>query len=128
MQFFPHEALLEMRKVEADSIRSIGRQPGATVDAPICKDCFAVHARDWYSKNRDHAVERARKWQQDNPERVRAYRKQRNALNREQIREGHLRRKFGLTLDGYAELLARQGGGCRDLWRARGHVVTSRRP
>jgi hypothetical protein len=77
-----------------------------------CKDCFAVRARDWYSKNRDHAVERARKWQQDNPERVRAYRRQRNALNREQVREGHLRRKFGLTLDSYAELLARQGDGC----------------
>jgi hypothetical protein len=77
-----------------------------------CKACSAARAHERYVKNRERAIAQVKKWQQENAERVRGYRKRRNAEHPEIAREGHLRRKFGLTIAAYEELLAAQGGGC----------------
>jgi Recombination endonuclease VII len=53
-----------------------------------------------------------RAWQQANPERVKAWRtKNRDRLNK-QLREIHLRNKFGLTVEEYDAILDAQGGVC----------------
>jgi hypothetical protein len=51
-------------------------------------------------------------WQQKNRERVSAYQRRYRVENKDAMREGHLKRTFGLTLAGYEELVTTQGGGC----------------
>lgn len=77
-----------------------------------CKACHAVRAKAWYAANRERVIEKAKRWQRENPERVRAYRRERNATRTREIREGHLRRTFGMTLRDYDAMLAAQGGRC----------------
>jgi hypothetical protein len=79
-----------------------------------CKDCFREISRARYKANPDAAKERARLWQQENPERHRA--NQRARRQRPEVkareREGHLRRKFQLTAEQYEEMLSAQRGVC----------------
>ncbi|MFO7591358.1 MAG: endonuclease domain-containing protein, partial [Acidimicrobiia bacterium] len=77
-----------------------------------CKSCHAARAKAWYAANRERAIANTRRWQQDNAEPLRAYRREHNATRTKQIREGHLRRTFGMTLADYEAMLAAQGGGC----------------
>jgi Recombination endonuclease VII len=77
-----------------------------------CKACHAARARDWYAKNRTTAIANVRRWQQENAEHVRQYRRRHNATRKREIRAGHLRRTFGMTLEDYDEMLLAQGGGC----------------
>ncbi len=78
-----------------------------------CKDCHRAHMRQWYSDNRERAIAGVRQWQQDNKEHLAAYRREYRKGRTAEAREGHLRRKFGLSQADYDELLAKQGGGCR---------------
>ena len=77
-----------------------------------CKACHAARAKAWYAKNRVKAIANVKRWQQENAEHVRAYRREHNASRTREIRAGHLRRTFGLSLDDYDAMLAAQGGGC----------------
>lgn len=77
-----------------------------------CKSCHATRAREWYAKNREHSIANVKRWQQANKERLQATRRKRNALRKREIREGHLRRTFGMTQTEYDAMLATQGGGC----------------
>ena len=79
-----------------------------------CKACFAARAKARYPEARDAAIARAKKWQEDN--RDRHLENQRKRRQRPDVklreREGHLRRKFGITLDEYGALLQAQRGVC----------------
>jgi hypothetical protein len=79
---------------------------------PECKACAREYRRQYYRRNREAAIARVQAWREANPDLYvryqRAYRKKRPHAER----EGHLRRKFGLTLADYARLLELQGGGC----------------
>jgi hypothetical protein len=77
-----------------------------------CKECHSLRAKDWYAKNREQSIAYVKRWQQENKDRVNAYRRARNATRRREIREGHLKRTFGLTLAEYEAILEAQGGGC----------------
>jgi Recombination endonuclease VII len=68
--------------------------------------------RRWYEGNREQAIARTLKWQQDNPERYNAKQRAYRAKNAGKDREYHLRRKFGLTPAEYEQRLAAQERGC----------------
>jgi Recombination endonuclease VII len=77
-----------------------------------CKACFAARSKQWYLRNREHAIAQVKAWQQANPDRVKATRKAARARRSPIDRDARLRRVFGLSSDDYAAMLADQGGGC----------------
>lgn len=83
---------------------------------PECKACTAARRKRWYAANRAGEIERVKAWQRENSERYAARLRDWRALNREHKRladrEGHLRRKFGITQAEYEQMLDAQGGGC----------------
>lgn len=100
----------ELKPLE-EFYRSAGMRDGHRND---CKACNLAAKARRYAADPQAAIDRVSRWQKANPERMRAYRKeyrQREHVKKSQ-REGHLRRKFGLTSDQYDEMLAAQGGRC----------------
>jgi Recombination endonuclease VII len=79
---------------------------------PECKACFDARRRRWYVSNRGREIARVRKWQQANPERVKAWRENNRDRRLKKLREIHLRNKFGLTPDEYDGILESQGKVC----------------
>jgi hypothetical protein len=77
-----------------------------------CKACNLARKKQWYAQNRDAVIEKVKKWQHDNRDRHNAYQREYRSTRKEQFREGHLRRTFGITQADYEALLERQGGGC----------------
>lgn len=79
-----------------------------------CRACFAKRAAARHAANPEPARERTRRWQQENPDRVREKKAQYTAEGRTQAsnRRSHLKRKYGMTPEQYDEMLAAQGGGC----------------
>src|SRR5262245_23734347 len=77
-----------------------------------CKVCNPASKKQWYANNRDAVIAKVKKWQADNRDRHNAYQREYRRSNAGSMREGHLRRTFGISQADYDELLARQGGGC----------------
>ena len=81
-----------------------------------CKACWKIICKKRYAKNRDEHIAKVQEWRRRNPEKYDSYRKRYIAENRERIaieeRKGHLRRKYGLTLEEYDFLRLAQGDRC----------------
>jgi len=77
-----------------------------------CKACFSARAREWYAKNREHAIARVKQWRKDNPERARATQRGVNRRRKPAARAQHLQTKFGITQADYERMLGEQDGGC----------------
>lgn len=79
-----------------------------------CKVCDLAGKAARYRAAPSAAIARTKKWQAANRERhleTQRKRRQQPAQKRKE-REGHLLRKFGITLDDYERLLKEQRGGC----------------
>jgi hypothetical protein len=79
-----------------------------------CKACNLDEKRQRYLADPAAVKARVKRWQQEHPERVNAYRRARRLEPevRRRERAGHLKRKFGMTIEQYDAMLETQGGGC----------------
>jgi Recombination endonuclease VII len=74
-----------------------------------------------YAANPQPYIDRVKKWQQDNPERLNEYRREyRQRPERKAAdREGYLKRKYGMTIADYERMFEAQGGICAICGEAR---------
>lgn len=79
-----------------------------------CRACNLEAKHQRYVDNPAPAIERARRWQQENSERVHAKQRARRAKPeaKRRARAEHLKRKYGMTIEQYDAMLEAQGGGC----------------
>jgi Autographiviridae endonuclease VII len=79
-----------------------------------CKECNLAQRAARYRKNPKPYIERVRKWQRENPERLKARADAFRESGKKRIsdRKSHLKRKYGLTLEQYDEMHAAQDGVC----------------
>ena len=81
-----------------------------------CKDCSRADRRQWYQQNREKVIAKVQRWREENPERYQEWLKKNRAENSEQRREsnrrGHLRRKYGLSIEVYEFLCLVQDQKC----------------
>jgi hypothetical protein len=79
-----------------------------------CKACFRARAKARYPEVREANIARARKWREDNLERFQENQRRMRNTPEGKLRQraGHLKRKFGMTIEQYDEMLKAQGGGC----------------
>lgn len=79
-----------------------------------CRPCRNRSAREWYHRNLDKARAQGKKWRAGNPERKKELSVQwkATAIGRASIRNGYLRRAFGISLAEYTAMAVKQGGVC----------------
>lgn len=91
--------------------RAPGTRDGLRGD---CKSCFRARAKARYPQVREANIARARKWREDNLQRFQANQRRMRGTPEGKLRQraGHLKRKFGITLEQYDAMLEAHGGGC----------------
>ena len=94
-----------------DFYRAAGMRDGYRSE---CKACNLAAKHERYLANPEVEIARVKRWQQANADRLNAYRRARRSepAVKQAERAGHLRRKYGITVEQYEEMLASQGGCC----------------
>jgi hypothetical protein len=100
------------RKPFEDFYRAAGMADGFRNDCKVCN--LAARAAKYAADPKPY-IERVKKWQQENSERLNEYRRgyRKRPDRKAADREGHLRRKYGITVADYERMLEEQNGGCR---------------
>jgi hypothetical protein len=91
--------------------RAAGTRDGLRGD---CKSCFRRRAKERYPLVREQAIERARKWREDNIDRFRENQRRARSTpeGKRRARDYHLGKKYGITQAEYEAMLGAQGGVC----------------
>ena len=81
---------------------------------PECKACKLATRKAKYAADPKPYIARVKKWQQENPERLNAYRREYRSRPERKLadRDAHLRRKYGIRVDDYERMLASQDYSC----------------
>lgn len=77
-----------------------------------CLECNREKCRAGHTKHREKRIAAQRKFREENLEAVRERRRNWDKENPEKVREGTLKRNYGLTLEQYREMLHEQAGVC----------------
>jgi hypothetical protein len=94
-----------------DFYRAAGTRDGLRND---CKSCNLAARKAKYAENPAPYIARVKRWQQENADRLNAYHRQRRQRPEVKAadRNGYLKRKYGITLEQYENLLSLQNGVC----------------
>jgi hypothetical protein len=88
---------------------------------PECKDCTKQRRREWYVRNRERETERVRQWALANPDKIADRIAACRGTDKKKLadRKSHLKRKYGLTIEQYDEMLTAQNHVCAVCLEAR---------
>jgi hypothetical protein len=81
---------------------------------PECKACNLAGRARKYAANPQPYIDRVKKWQQENPERLNENRREyrRRPARQSADRAGYLKRKYGMTIADYERMFEAQGRVC----------------
>jgi hypothetical protein len=100
----------ELKSIE-DFYRAAGMRDGYRND---CKLCNLAAKKRRYEADPKLAIARVKKWQQENADRLNAYRRAHNARpeRKRALRDGYYRRNFGISAADVDSMLLAQNGVC----------------
>lgn len=77
-----------------------------------CRSCVSTYQKARYEQNRDATIARTAQWRSDNPSARTLSDRRARAADPDKYRDQELRRKYGITLEQYNQMLDDQGGLC----------------
>ena len=101
-----HKKCSKCKKTKEDKF--FYKRSGSKSLHSACKDCEKNMAKKWYQKNPGYAKSKAKKWREEHPEKVAIYREG----NRLKSYMGEVKRKYGLSENGFKEMLQSQNEKC----------------
>jgi Recombination endonuclease VII len=102
------------KKLPPDRIEYCVNHPDVRAHAKsLCSACYVKKYAAEHADYRARSIARAAKWRADNPERSRAITtRYRGKLCPVKRADRNLRKKYGITIEQYEQMLAEQGGVC----------------